>query len=460
MAEMSYEDFLASQGNQSQSSPGSKSAPREMSYDDFLKSAPDNVGGGRGGQGGPGVGERQAYEKQQRKEAVAPQRAAIIGAGQGYTAGLVKYPVAGVAMLADRVINPTATNPLSWEDAKKYYTEEIQQTAQNNPKSYMVGEIGGAVLSPLARAGSPAVGTSVASRVAGGTLSGATYGGVSGYTQNEDLGDAAQGAAFGGVAGAFGAAIPTALAAGKNALVKTEIVKNARVMIEKAENTIKDLFVRMPDRLKGLTDAQLEAGLSAPTRTGTALKAADAHSAVPKLSEGEKDLVSQYLQAVQQKTIGMDLLTKPLRSPLPGTSQIANETGVLADSPTFLQAMGRTVSSTVPGAIGGAVTGAGLGAADAVIHGTDILGGAETGALYGAGVGGFGSFKAQTLSNVKTAVAKSVAQRNAPGPIGGRAGAPAVPAQSPTIVTLPTTLREANQWLGDSFNSLFNKNDH
>lgn len=115
--------------------------------------------------------------------------AAIVGAGQGLTGNLVKYPVAGAAYLIDKAKHGDAS--MTWEQAKQYYNDAVNATAEAHPISHGVGELGGSIygakLSPMG-----VVPTSV------------LQGGAQGYSQNEDLTGAGIGAGIGLGAGLAG----------------------------------------------------------------------------------------------------------------------------------------------------------------------------------------------------------------------------------------------------------------
>ena len=145
--------------------------------------------------------------------------AAATGAVQGYTAGLSKYATAGMAYLADRARNMMDSTPgMTWEQALEYTKAEQQSLAEAAPLSYGAGAVAGAVANPIGRAiplgktsaswsgllgrlPQPLGGFGTMAAVGRGAAEGAVYGGVAGFSNNEDLGEAAQGAALGGIVG-------------------------------------------------------------------------------------------------------------------------------------------------------------------------------------------------------------------------------------------------------------------
>jgi hypothetical protein len=132
-----------------------------------------------------------------------PPQAAALGFGNGVLAGLGTYPVAAIAMGADKLQNPTAINPLSWKDALKYTRQAQSDAQEQNPISYTGAQMLGGGVGFGKAAG--AVGTN---SVKGLALIGAGQGAIGGYTANDgdalDYGDAAIGAGVGGTLGALG----------------------------------------------------------------------------------------------------------------------------------------------------------------------------------------------------------------------------------------------------------------
>jgi hypothetical protein len=147
------------------------------------------------------VAEAAKPQMPERNVSRSPLASTVVGAGQGLTAGLAKYPLAGIAMIGDRLRNPNASQPLDWETAKKLVSAETGAYQEANPGSYTAGNIVGAIASPVGNVGRAVKGASTAAAVGRGALSGATYGGVNAYSGNEDLGEAAAGALTGGTIG-------------------------------------------------------------------------------------------------------------------------------------------------------------------------------------------------------------------------------------------------------------------
>ncbi len=147
------------------------------------------------------IADTKKPEMPERNISRSPVSSAIVGAGQGLTAGLAKYPLAGIAMIGDRIRNPNAAQPLDWETAKKLVSAETGAYQEANPGSYTAGNIVGAVASPVGNVGRVVKGASTTAAMGRGALSGATYGGVNAYSGNEDLGEAAAGALTGGTIG-------------------------------------------------------------------------------------------------------------------------------------------------------------------------------------------------------------------------------------------------------------------
>lgn len=186
-------------------------------------------------------------------------RAAAVGAGMGLTAGLAKYPLAAAAMIGDRFRNPTATNPLDWETAKTLVSQEVGQTAEANPVAYGAGNLAGAIVSPVGRVGNVVKGASVGAAAGRGALSGGVYGGLTGYSANEDLGEAAVGATGGTI---VGGAIPVAGRFVQGAMDKTAgsaAFDKLRAAVEKNDVTAVRQILGVPPSKAGTSEARIAA---------------------------------------------------------------------------------------------------------------------------------------------------------------------------------------------------------
>lgn len=140
-------------------------------------------------------------------------RAAGVGAGQGLSMGLGTYASAGEAWLFDRARNIFNSTPgISWEDAVKFSRDEINKTKEDNPNSYLAGNLTGSVVGAgkLAKLLPGAAATTTLGRVgnaaATGTVQGASTGfSANNYTNAEDAAkDTGIGAGFGAAAGTLG----------------------------------------------------------------------------------------------------------------------------------------------------------------------------------------------------------------------------------------------------------------
>lgn len=125
---------------------------------------------------------------------------AIRGFGQGATAGLIQYPQA-ILKQAGRNLNGEPDSPTnSFKSNLADLRGENTDLATSQPAQWYGGNAAGAVTSGVISGGST---------LGGLAARGAVQGGTEGFTQNENLGDAAVGVGLGGTLGAIGGGAST-----------------------------------------------------------------------------------------------------------------------------------------------------------------------------------------------------------------------------------------------------------
>lgn len=119
-----------------------------------------------------------------RDVADTPLATAVRGFGQGVTAGLIQYPQAALKALV---------NDQTFKESLADLRRDNEQLAKTQPKAWYGGQVAGGGLAAVGSGGA-----SLAALAGRGAALGAT----SGFTEKEDIKDAAIGAALGGVLGA------------------------------------------------------------------------------------------------------------------------------------------------------------------------------------------------------------------------------------------------------------------
>jgi hypothetical protein len=178
---------------------------------------------------------------------------ALRGFGQGATAGLIQYPQAGL-------MSAVTGQPYSASLAD--LRAQNTQLAAEQPYQWYGGNVGGAVgLGALTAGGS----LPVQAATAAGT------GAVGGYTQNEDLSEAAQGAAYGGALGVAGGV----LRAGMDKVAKSQIIDTINGLLkEKPEGWRQTLSNALGIPMRGDKPVQAATKLVDDLKSGT-VKVAD-----------------------------------------------------------------------------------------------------------------------------------------------------------------------------------------
>ena len=134
----------------------------------------------------------------------------VRGFGEGKTAGLIKYPAAMVMMGLDKAVGE---GKMTWNDAKDAINQQRKDDADNHAIAYLSGNVAGSV------GGIPGGGVATAAGKVLQRIGPVGQGAIQGYTQNENLGDAATGAAIGGAAHVIGGAVKMVGQGAKNAYV-------------------------------------------------------------------------------------------------------------------------------------------------------------------------------------------------------------------------------------------------
>lgn len=247
-------------------------------------------------------------------------------------------------------------------DAKR----ELSRSAEEqNPKSYMAGQLAGGIATGAAGAGALGVkagaglGTRVAAGMAGGALDGAITGAGMSEANNVKgvLKDAAQGGAIGG---AFGGVVPAVGAA----------VRKATPAFNKAvfdlDDDISRKLIEEPDYLKGVKSIdQIEGeAVDAANNLGTALRqwddeAWDTLNAKPMSPEAQVPLKKRLTQLIKDELtsqghirIGVD--GKPFAVPTPQSTRAIKRADELVDlvqksnlSPQEMKRIVRSIDSEI-----------------------------------------------------------------------------------------------------------------
>jgi hypothetical protein len=140
----------------------------------------------------------------------SPLQSAMIGASRGATFGLAPKIIAGLESTRSKFTN----EPRSYEDVLQEATGMYKQASEQNPASYLTGEIGAGVAAPIGQAVTGAKLGRLAIAGAGtGALSGL------GYSEGQDIGQVAKDVGIGGL---LGGALPVVPAASRYALEKSK----------------------------------------------------------------------------------------------------------------------------------------------------------------------------------------------------------------------------------------------
>ena len=175
----------------------------------------------------------------------------IRGGVTGLTAGLSKYPAAGAMLFLDQINQDVRAGRLTWRQALKELELQKKYDIEENPKATRLGNVIGGI-GLTAATGTPAgflplVGTT------------ALQGGIQGYTEKEDLGDAAMGAATGAVSGGVIRGAQGAVSTVADRVARSAIAGKIDKLIKsgkEGQKTLIDIF-----KNPGLTDRQFKQSL-------------------------------------------------------------------------------------------------------------------------------------------------------------------------------------------------------
>lgn len=353
---------------------------------------PSTAGGGRGGQGGPSFEQARLYQGG-RNQAVS----AGTGLVKGATLGLSKYITAGEAYLADNARALMKGNPgMTWQQALQYTKQEMDAQAEANPGAFYGGQAAGTVLNAAATGGAT---------VPQLMVRGAIQGGVSGYTDNENLGDAATGAILGaGTGGAVGG-VAKGVGSAKNYVVN----KTAPYAEQYLKGGLTRVFAPFENKV-----AELAA------KYGINPTAENAYQQIGRMA------------TASEKAELNSLATQATNAPVAGSMVRQN------------------IKDAATGALEGGVTGGLISG----LSGGDIT----QGALYGAGFGGGAKPLARQLGTIAAPYAARAIHRSSLGLPDSAPGSfsqyltPETAARLGTAsLTTPDTLKDANSMLMDLF---------
>lgn len=311
-----------------------------------------------------------------KTKAVEGALPAIRGAGVGATLGLVKPASAGLMYAIDRLMGE---GKLTMSEAMQLINEQQAADRAQQPIASYGGEAvgsllpaitGGGAIANIARIGGRGL-APAATRIGGQAAIGAGQGGIAAYNENQDLGEAALGAAVGAPLALLGQGGQ----AGVNALVRRSAQNVAR---EREQSAIASALQARQ---------QIDSLLSKPRLTPSEIKL------VQRLKKRESGYVqSANTGAEAVKTLQDRALTDAQALELAGTS-----------SQMMKDVIGNTIGPRSMGANFGAI---GLGALGGAGIGS-MLGNPELGALLGAAGGG-------TVPKLKLASLAKVPQSLAP----------------------------------------------
>ena len=151
--------------------------------------------------------------------------------GRGVTAGAIKYPAAVIMKAMDTAVGD---GKMTWADAYDALKGQHTENMKDRPGSTIAGNIlGGGTLAYLTG------GTSLPGMLA----SNAVIGGVSGFTEDEKLSDAALGAGTGVVLGGAGRVAGNLLGSAGESIARSNIVGKVRDLVAKEDfSALKGIF--------------------------------------------------------------------------------------------------------------------------------------------------------------------------------------------------------------------------
>lgn len=330
-------------------------------------------------------------EKRQSQMEAAKTFATNIG--RGATLGLVKYPAA-LAQMGVRALTgaPVGTFGENVADVGEFYRQ--QEAA--SPTAATAGRVIGGLV--------PIPGLGPATTVLGTAGRGAVSGGVSGFTEQENLSDALKGAAVGGGVGLVGGTLASAYAKPAEAFVRSRfeqkmaerIEKNAPIVATELKN-LQPAFDRITMRAGRSVDPDNVVKYIADYGS----KNNPLRKAGIRITEAEVDAAKSYNAALGQvKGADTRIQTAAKMGPAEFYDYAKGSLGykALQGGQSYLQA----AKEMLPGIALGAGAGAGMG----MMSGMTPM----QGAAMGAGMGGLYELKARGAPFITQAAAAGLSR--------------------------------------------------
>lgn len=184
----------------------------------------------------------------------SPLQSAMIGGSRGATFGLAPKIIAGLESTRSQYFPNPATGqlePRSYEDVLQEATGMYKQASEQNPASYLAGEIGAGVATPIGQAATGAKLGRLATIGAGtGALSGLGY--SEGKTAGEVAKDVAIGTALGGGLPVLGRGI--AIGAQKAKVLADEAIKTGLTGLTGKTRAFLDQLDKNPEQVKRIEE--------------------------------------------------------------------------------------------------------------------------------------------------------------------------------------------------------------
>jgi hypothetical protein len=177
----------------------------------------------------------------------SPLESGLIGASRGATFGLAPKIIAGLESTRSQFTN----KPRSYEDVLQEATGMYKQASEQNPASYLTGEIGAGVAAPIGQA---ATGAKLGRLAIAGAGTGALSG--LGYSEGQDIGqvakDVAIGTALGGGLPVLGRGI--AIGAQKAKVLADEAIKTGLTGFTGKTRAFLDQLDKNPEQVKRIEE--------------------------------------------------------------------------------------------------------------------------------------------------------------------------------------------------------------
>jgi hypothetical protein len=285
--------------------------------------------------------------------------AGVVGAERGLTAGLVKYPAAGLYALTNKGV--------SYDDALKAVDEYYKQKDENNPVSSAIGEVAGAVL-PIgaganvaqrvgqtaitAAKNSPTVVKTLSNLVAPATriATGAGYGAVNASSQG---GDASTGALFGGISAGLGEALGAGATVAKK-VGEFAVLRPVLTQAQAAVNSTKEYLTKLGVDVSKMGDdvvhyLNLKQKVNPNLSAQDLIKEAEQASALKnttltkKASEVIKKVTANPVEKAEQNSVFRNLAGKNMT--------FADSKTLLTEGQGYTKKIGSVFTDTAKGAL-------------------------------------------------------------------------------------------------------------